>query len=243
MLRFLYGWSLKPFVYVLYAIGGSISIWAYFDPNLVHLTGLAWDCGAVTTGPVTVPLVLALGIGISRVASSGGGAAGGFGVVTLASAFPILAVLGLGIYFLPSVPNPSSDVEFCSTSQRARAVSLFDSEDAFKGYVMRNGSPMAREAFFKGDTAALDAYVVSLSKNVVKQEAIFGSAAAFESWLFDRGSNAQRLAIYGSEEAVRARAEALYSNRGGSALDVTDLLKRNSLGAVQAIVPLSLIHI
>ena len=240
MLRFLYGWSLKPFVYVLYAIGGSISIWAYFDPNLVHLTGLAWDCGAVTTGPVTVPLVLALGIGISRVASSGGGAAGGFGVVTLASAFPILAVLGLGIYFLPSVPNPSSDVEFCSTSQRARAVSLFDSEDAFKGYVMRNGSPMAREAFFKGDTAALDAYVVSLSKNVAKQEAIFGSADAFESWLFDSGSNAQRLAIYGSEEAVRAKAEALYSNRGGSALDVADILERNGLGAVQAIVPLSL---
>ena len=240
MLRFLYSWSLKPFVYVLYAIGGSISIWAYFDPNLVHLTGLAWDCGAVTTGPVTVPLVLALGIGISRVASSGGGAAGGFGVVTLASAFPILAVLGLGIYFLPSVPNPSSDVEFCSASQRARAVSLFDSEDAFKGYVMRNGSPMAREAFFKGDTAALDAYVVSLSKNVAKQEAIFGSAAAFESWLFDRGSNAQRLSIYGSEEAVRARAEALYSNKGGSTLDVADLLERNSLGAVQAIVPLSL---
>ena len=240
MLRFLYGWSLKPFVYVLYAIGGSISIWAYFDPNLVHLTGLAWDCGAVTTGPVTVPLVLALGIGISRVASSGGGAAGGFGVVTLASAFPILAVLGLGIYFLPSVPNPSSDVEFCSTSQRARAVSLFDSEDAFKGYVMRNGSPMAREAFFKGDTAALDAYVVSISKNVAKQEAIFGSADAFESWLFDSGSNAQRLAIYGSEEAVRAKAEALYSNRGGSALDVADILERNGLGAVQAIVPLSL---
>ena len=240
MLRFLYSWSLKPFVYVLYAIGGSISIWAYFDPNLVHLTGLAWDCGAVTTGPVTVPLVLALGIGISRVASSGGGAAGGFGVVTLASAFPILAVLGLGIYFLPSVPNPSSDVEFCSTSQRARAVSLFDSEDAFKGYVMRNGSPMAREAFFKGDTAALDAYVVSLSKNVAKQEAIFGSADAFESWLFDSGSNSQRLAIYGSEEAVRAKAEALYSNRGGSALDVADLLERNGLGAVQAIVPLSL---
>ena len=240
MLRFLYGWSLKPFVYVLYAIGGSISIWAYFDPNLVHLTGLAWDCGAVTTGPVTVPLVLALGIGISRVASSGGGAAGGFGVVTLASAFPILAVLGLGIYFLPSVPNPSSDVEFCSTSQRARAVSLFDSEDAFKGYVMRNGSPMAREAFFKGDTAALDAYVVSLSKNVAKQDAIFGSADAFKSWLFDSGSNAQRLAIYGSEEAVRTEAEALYSRKGGSTLDVADLLERNGLGAVQAIVPLSL---
>jgi len=239
MLRFLYGWSLKPFVYVLYAIGGSISIWAYFDPNLVHLTGLAWDCGAVTTGPVTVPLVLALGIGISRVASSGGGAAGGFGVVTLASAFPILAVLGLGLYFLPSVPNPSSDVEFTSPAQRAQAVSLFESEEAFKGYVMRNGSPMARSAFFEGNTDSLDAYVVALSKNVAEQEAIFGSADGFSNWLFDSGSNAQRLAVYGSEEAIRAQAEALYARKGAT-LDVVDLLERNGLGAVQAIVPLSL---
>ena len=35
------------------------------DADLSKILGLAWDCGAVTTGPVTVPLVLALGIGIS----------------------------------------------------------------------------------------------------------------------------------------------------------------------------------
>ena len=29
------------------------------------ILGLAWDCGAVTTGPVTVPLVLALGVGVA----------------------------------------------------------------------------------------------------------------------------------------------------------------------------------
>jgi hypothetical protein len=54
---------------------------------------LAWDCGAVTTGPVTVPLVLALGIGVCRIVSTGGSSNSGFGVVTLASLFPILAVL------------------------------------------------------------------------------------------------------------------------------------------------------
>ena len=67
MLRFLYNWSLKPFIYIL--IGGLLALTAYshFDANLAYILGLAWDCGAVTTGPVTVPLVLALGIGISRI--------------------------------------------------------------------------------------------------------------------------------------------------------------------------------
>ena len=54
----------------------------------------------VTTGPVTVPLVLALGIGVCRVVSSGnaGGGHSGFGIVTLASLFPILAVLLLSLF-------------------------------------------------------------------------------------------------------------------------------------------------
>ena len=92
MLRFIYNWSLKPFIYILVIILSGISIWAFFEPNLVYLTGLAWDCGGVTTGPVTVPLVLALGIGISRVVSKTSSGASGFGVVTLASAFPVLTV-------------------------------------------------------------------------------------------------------------------------------------------------------
>ncbi len=59
---------------------------------------LAWDCGAVTTGPVTVPLVLALGIGVCRVVGSGSSRSAGFGIVTLASLFPILSVLLLAFY-------------------------------------------------------------------------------------------------------------------------------------------------
>ena len=62
------------------------------------ILGLAWDCGAVTTGPVTVPLVLSLGIGIANAAGKGGSSLSGFGVVTMASLFPILAVLILAIF-------------------------------------------------------------------------------------------------------------------------------------------------
>jgi hypothetical protein len=59
---------------------------------------MAWDCGGVTTGPVTVPLVLALGIGVASAVGKGDSSMSGFGIVTLASIFPILGVLILGIY-------------------------------------------------------------------------------------------------------------------------------------------------
>lgn len=240
MLRFLYHWSLKPFIYILYSALGAVSIWAYFDPNLVHLTGLAWDCGGVTTGPVTVPLVLALGIGISRVASHGGeeGAAGGFGVVTLASAFPIVAVMGLGLFFLSSLPKPMSDVEFCSPASRDKALYLFADEQAMRGYVLQNGSLEARRAFFGGASAALDDYVAELADDEAAKKAIFGSATAFERWLLSSGSPEQRLRVYGSEQRVREQAELLYATRMQQ-LDASELLKRNGLGALQAIVPLS----
>ena len=57
-----------------------------------------WDCGAVTTGPVTA-LVLSLGIGIANSAGQNSdNSLSGFGVVTLASLFPIIAVLLLSLY-------------------------------------------------------------------------------------------------------------------------------------------------
>ena len=75
-----------------------LSLYAWSDPNLQSILGLAWDCGAVTTGPVTVPLVLSLGIGIANAAGKGNSSLSGFGVVTLASLFPILAVLILSVF-------------------------------------------------------------------------------------------------------------------------------------------------
>ena len=96
--RFGRGWSLKPMIYLALFPVFLLTGYAWLDPNLRSVLGLAWDCGAVTTGPVTVPLVLSLGIGIANAAGKGGSSLSGFGVVTMASLFPILAVLILAIF-------------------------------------------------------------------------------------------------------------------------------------------------
>ena len=61
-----------------------------------ELTEIAWDSGGVTTGPVTVPLVLAIGLSISGELNI----PDGFGVLALASVFPIITVLIYGLFIL-----------------------------------------------------------------------------------------------------------------------------------------------
>ncbi|MEA3353494.1 MAG: DUF1538 domain-containing protein [Campylobacterota bacterium] len=104
--RFIYGWSLKPYIYA--TVVPTLLLTTYFMGNedLAVILGLAWDSGAVTTGPVTVPLVLSLGIGIASAAGKGDSSLSGFGIVTLASIFPILGVMLLGLY-VSMVSTPS----------------------------------------------------------------------------------------------------------------------------------------
>nr|WP_321266698.1 DUF1538 domain-containing protein [uncultured Sulfurimonas sp.] len=97
-MRFIYGWSLKPYIYISLIPTILLTIYVMFNADLASILGLAWDSGAVTTGPVTVPLVLALGIGIAAASSKGDSSLSGFGIVTLASIFPIIGVMSLGIY-------------------------------------------------------------------------------------------------------------------------------------------------
>ena len=80
-----------------------MSLYAASDPELTKALGLAWDTGAVTTGPVTVPLVLSLGIGIAAAAGKGDSGLSGFGIVTLASLFPVSGVLLLLLYVASTV--------------------------------------------------------------------------------------------------------------------------------------------
>jgi Protein of unknown function (DUF1538) len=102
-LRFLYGWSLKPFIYGSLTPVLALTLYGASDPDLTNVLGLAWDAGAVTTGPVTVPLVLALGIGIATAAGKGDSGLSGFGIVTMASLFPIIGVLILAFYIASTV--------------------------------------------------------------------------------------------------------------------------------------------
>lgn len=96
-LRFLNGWSLKPLIYITVIPTLLLTVYCMTDDELSKTVGLAWDCGAVTTGPVTVPLVLALGIGIASAGGKSVSSLSGFGIVTLASIFPITGVLILAV--------------------------------------------------------------------------------------------------------------------------------------------------
>ena len=176
MLRFKYGWSLKPFIYVL--VGSLTAVTAaacFLSENFLHLAGLAWDCGAVTTGPVTVPLVLALGIGISRMIGDSDGGASGFGVVTLASLFPIITVLLLGSYYVGQVPDPDSQPARFFAHEKTSY--LFESESEKLAYLVANTDQATQEAYL----AALSAQPRSAAEaeiNDLRQRATVGSADA-----------------------------------------------------------------
>ncbi len=121
-LRFLYSWSLKPLIYVTLVPLLALTVYASFDPEIRNVIGLAWDSGAVTTGPVTVPLVLSLGIGIAAAAGKGESGLSGFGIVTLASLFPIIGVFLLAFYVSYTVA-PAEIIEIArQAAEAARAV-------------------------------------------------------------------------------------------------------------------------
>jgi hypothetical protein len=117
-LRFLYGWSLKPLIYLALAPILALTTYAALKPELASVLGLAWDTGAVTTGPVTVPLVLALGIGIAAAAGRGDSGLSGFGIVTLASLYPVGGVLLLLMY----IATTQSPEQIIAAAQAAEAL-------------------------------------------------------------------------------------------------------------------------
>ena len=62
------------------------------------LLPLAFDSGGVTTGPITVPFIMALGVGVSSILGDSKSQDNSFGLVALCSIGPVLAVLVLGIF-------------------------------------------------------------------------------------------------------------------------------------------------
>ncbi len=193
MMRFYRSWSLKPLIFLLVGPLVVITGWTYFDPNLRSIAGLAWDCGAVTTGPVTVPLVLALGIGISRMVGSRESGATGFGVVTLASLFPVLAVFALGLALSGAVPPPMDEAAFFGSGNRARVRALFASDTHLAAYALVHAGEAGRKSFFGGAAGGADAFARSLAADeALRRGVLAGEENAFERWVRDHGSPALR---------------------------------------------------
>ena len=87
--RIVTGTSLFIYIMVGYFI---VIVQTFFTPK--KLIALAYDSGGVTTSTVTVPLVAALGLGLSSSVPGRNPAIDGFGLIAFASLFPIITVLG-----------------------------------------------------------------------------------------------------------------------------------------------------
>lgn len=229
MFRFYYELSIKPFIYVLIPLALVLSVIANFNPNLESIVGLAWDSGAVTTGAVTVPLVLALGIGVSRAASKNKASSGGFGIILLASAFPIISVLIIGFVFNGIAPKATSEKDFFSISNRQQAYKLFnDDYDLLKHAYMR-GTETGRRSFYGNDTL----YWQSLQKvfeNQAFQDSLLGDLTTDE-WLSRKASDTERRFVAGLLSKIVSRDKSI---------PVSDVLAEESVISVRAVIPLTI---
>ncbi|MBQ4649851.1 MAG: DUF1538 domain-containing protein [Firmicutes bacterium] len=94
MLRILFGISLSTLLIGFYIIVFGL---AMFVPD--DFWAIAFDSGGVTTGPMTVPFIMALGVGVSSIRSDRHASNDSFGLVALCSIGPILSVLILGLIY------------------------------------------------------------------------------------------------------------------------------------------------
>lgn len=94
MLRIFLGIKLRWLLIIFYALVFLLA--AFSDPDYL---AIAFDAGGVTTGPMTVPFILALGVGVANIRSDRDAGADSFGLVSLCSIGPILFVLILGFIY------------------------------------------------------------------------------------------------------------------------------------------------
>ncbi len=97
--------KLKWILLFFYAI---VFVMAFFVPNT--FLPLAFDSGGVTTGPISVPFIIAIGTGIASMRTDGNADEDSFGLTALCSIGPILAVMILGLIFQPTEIIPSENV-------------------------------------------------------------------------------------------------------------------------------------
>ena len=114
LLRILLGIPLSYLLIGFYAVVFTLAM--FVSPDF---WSIAFDSGGVTTGPMTVPFIMALGVGVSAVRNDKHAGGDSFGLVALCSIGPIITVLLLGLLYQPdgstytpvSVPDAKDTVE------------------------------------------------------------------------------------------------------------------------------------
>lgn len=106
-----------PLSRLLIVFYGLAVILTLFVPD--NFIPTAFDSGGVTTGPVTVPFIMALGAGMASVSNGKKSQENSFGLVSLCSIGPILSVLILSICFKPDASSSETTLEIFETTQGA----------------------------------------------------------------------------------------------------------------------------
>ncbi len=105
MLRIVFSISLRLMLIISYAI---VFIGACFTG--ADFLSVAFDSGGVTTGPMTVPFIMAMGVGVASIRSDENAKADSFGLVALCSVGPILSVMLLGLIYHPGSAGAAGTV-------------------------------------------------------------------------------------------------------------------------------------
>lgn len=123
-----------PLSYTLLFFYLIVFVLAYLPPNT--FIPVSFDSGGVTTGPITVPFIMALGIGMASVRSDKNASSDSFGLIALCSIGPILSVLFLGVFYSPreAVYTAKTLQELSTTKAVAREFML-----AFPAYMKEVG--------------------------------------------------------------------------------------------------------
>ena len=118
-----------PLSYTLVFFYSIVFILAWFAPD--DFVPVSFDSGGVTTGPITVPFIMALGIGMAAIRSDKNSSSDSFGLIALCSIGPILSVLLLGIFYNPQ-SAVASDVQITDYGNTQALAKTFVS--AFPAY-------------------------------------------------------------------------------------------------------------
>lgn len=111
-----------PLSYTLVFFYGIVFLLSFFAPD--SFVPAAFDSGGVTTGPVTVPFIMALGIGMAAIRSDKNSSSDAFGLVSMCSIGPILSVMILGIV-LPDLDASYTPVTIPELSTTREAAVVF----------------------------------------------------------------------------------------------------------------------
>ena len=96
LIRMVTGIALQRLLLLFYGIAFAL---AFFAPP--DFLAVAFDSGGVTTGPMTVPFIMAFGVGVSTLRGTKQSSQDSFGLIALCSVGPIIAVLLLSLIFRP----------------------------------------------------------------------------------------------------------------------------------------------